>query len=73
MLGILSHNSFDTWSSEIENQEIDFVNLKNTYMPTLNKIQADPLAALSSSDTDENSQYWTQYYKVKYYYFIFNC
>ncbi len=62
MLELLSSSSFDVWSSEIENQEIEYNILKQKYMPTLNKINADPLAPVDSDS--ETNQHWVQYYKV---------
>ena len=60
-LGVLPYNKpMTTWRAELEKQSSDYARMKEDTMPSLVKVQADPLCGLSDG---KNEDEWTAYYK----------
>mmetsp|Transcript_23892 Transcript_23892/g.35058 ORF Transcript_23892/g.35058 Transcript_23892/m.35058 type:complete len:725 (-) Transcript_23892:69-2243(-) len=55
MLGVLSFNGISSWAAELDEQLVEYKELKKLALPDINKL-ADPLSGGSEGD-------WNQYYK----------
>jgi TBC1 domain family protein 5 len=60
-LGVISDKDKSLWKTQLNQQVIDYEVLKNKILPSLDKVKADPLSALSSGEGQ--SEEWSQYYK----------
>lgn len=61
LLGLVSSNSKFAWPDQIESFIELYETTRSAVMPSLDKVEADPLSALSSGDSQNEE--WSTYYK----------
>lgn len=61
LLGIISSADKSVWKEQLNTIVVEYAALKQRVMPSLDKVETDPLSALSSGESDSSE--WKTYYR----------